>query len=204
MDPRITLFVPPIQYLPPLRSHLKNLVSNCSYCPHILFRKREQSNWMRLENIPPSPPPIRIRWLQFTAESHWQWNGGGISFRVNRSENLLRWERRGTHLKEPTHKAERTVTGGNDEGSQYVRVTKRATRVPTFRYGLCGFPRDKKATFQSWLNAATRWCVARIKGNTDDLLSFITRHKFELLIFAFLRLDTGEKFGFSIVFNLKR
>lgn len=139
----------PIQYLP---SHLKNLVSNCSYCPHILFRKQEQSNWMRLESAS-FPPPTRNRWLQFTAESHWQWNGG-ISFRVNRSENLLRWEGRRKGARVQKDRRVRHCDGRKRwRISICPRYKEANSRAP--RFDMCGFPRDKKATFQSWLNAAT-------------------------------------------------
>lgn len=181
----------PIQYLP---SHLKNLVSNCSYCPHILFRKREQSNWMRLESAS-FPPPTRNRWLQFTAESHWQWNGG-ISFRVNRSENLLRWEGRRKGARVQKDRRVRHCDGRKRwRISICPRYKEGNSRAP--RFDMCGFPRDKKATFQSWLNAAiivvcVYVCV--LLGLRDDLVSLYTAKHVEIWTTSLLLFFDGRLF----------
>lgn len=149
---------------------------------------------MRLESAS-FPPPTRNRWLQFTAESHWQWNGG-ISFRVNRSENLLRWEGRRKGARVQKDRRVRHCDGRKRwRISICPRYKEGNSRAP--RFDMCGFPRDKKATFQSWLNAAiivvcVYVCV--LLGLRDDLVSLYTAKHVEIWTTSLLLFFDGRLF----------
>lgn len=70
--------------------------------------------------------------------------------------------------------AQGTVTGGNDEGSQYVRVTKRATRVPTI---CAGFRAIRKPHFNRDWMLPLRSCVRLgLRETRMTCFRYIARH----------------------------